>query len=96
MSGKHADLRPTTTGKVCPAFRETDPDEVFRGREPTGLVDSAAISSHQQQPRCMPEDIHTVWNGTDKVSLSLHTYGKHIMTIISSPGVGGASADESI
>lgn len=24
------------------------------------------------------EDIHTVWNETDKVSLSLHTYGKHI------------------
>ncbi len=26
----------------------------------------------------LPEDIHTVWNYTDKVSLSLHTYGKHI------------------
>jgi predicted metal-dependent enzyme (double-stranded beta helix superfamily) len=26
----------------------------------------------------LPEDIHTVWNDTDKVSLSLHTYGKHI------------------
>jgi len=26
----------------------------------------------------LPEDIHTVWNETDKVSLSLHTYGQHI------------------
>lgn len=26
----------------------------------------------------LPEDIHTVWNETDKVTLSLHTYGKHI------------------
>ncbi len=26
----------------------------------------------------LPEDIHTVWNETDDVSLSLHTYGKHI------------------
>ncbi len=26
----------------------------------------------------LPEDIHTVWNYTDEVSLSLHTYGKHI------------------
>ena len=26
----------------------------------------------------LPEDIHTVWNETDNVSLSLHTYGKHI------------------
>ena len=26
----------------------------------------------------LPEDIHTVWNETGKVSLSLHTYGKHI------------------
>ena len=26
----------------------------------------------------LPEDIHTVWNHSDKVSLSLHTYGKHI------------------
>jgi len=26
----------------------------------------------------LPEDIHTVWNHTDKVTLSLHTYGKHI------------------
>ncbi|MEE8515517.1 MAG: hypothetical protein V3T02_02645 [Alphaproteobacteria bacterium] len=26
----------------------------------------------------LPEDIHTVWNQTNKVSLSLHTYGKHI------------------
>ena len=26
----------------------------------------------------LPDDIHTVWNETDKVSLSLHTYGKHI------------------
>ena len=26
----------------------------------------------------LPEDIHSVWNETEKVSLSLHTYGKHI------------------
>ena len=26
----------------------------------------------------LAEDIHTVWNETDKVSVSLHTYGKHI------------------
>ena len=26
----------------------------------------------------LPEDIHTVWNETDEVTLSLHTYGKHI------------------
>ncbi len=26
----------------------------------------------------LAEDIHTVWNGTGKVSVSLHTYGKHI------------------
>ena len=26
----------------------------------------------------LPEDIHQVWNDTDRVSLSLHTYGKHI------------------
>ena len=26
----------------------------------------------------LPEDIHTVWNNTDNVTLSLHTYGKHI------------------
>ena len=26
----------------------------------------------------MPEDIHTVWNHGDKVTLTLHTYGKHI------------------
>ena len=26
----------------------------------------------------MPEDIHTVWNKSDAVSMSLHTYGKHI------------------
>jgi predicted metal-dependent enzyme (double-stranded beta helix superfamily) len=31
------------------------------------------------QASCLlPEDIHTVWNETDDVSLSLHTYGKHI------------------
>jgi len=26
----------------------------------------------------MPDDIHTVWNDTDAVLISLHTYGKHI------------------
>lgn len=26
----------------------------------------------------LPEDIHTVWNNSDRVSLSLHTYGRHI------------------
>ena len=26
----------------------------------------------------LPEDIHTVWNHSDGVTLSLHTYGKHI------------------
>ena len=26
----------------------------------------------------LPEDIHTVWNETGKVSVSLHTYGSHI------------------
>lgn len=27
---------------------------------------------------CLPEDIHSVWNHGEEVSLSLHTYGKHI------------------
>lgn len=27
---------------------------------------------------CMPDDIHTVWNVGDDVSMSLHTYGRHI------------------
>lgn len=27
---------------------------------------------------CMPGDIHSVWNVGDNISLSLHTYGKHI------------------
>ena len=27
---------------------------------------------------CMPDDIHTVWNVGDEVSMSLHTYGRHI------------------
>jgi predicted metal-dependent enzyme (double-stranded beta helix superfamily) len=27
---------------------------------------------------CMPESIHSVWNTGDKLSLSLHTYGRHI------------------
>ncbi len=27
---------------------------------------------------CMPDDIHSVWNTGQKVSLSLHTYGRHI------------------
>lgn len=27
---------------------------------------------------CMPNDIHTVWNVGDEVSMSLHTYGRHI------------------
>lgn len=27
---------------------------------------------------CLPEDIHSVWNHGDDVSLSLHTYGRHI------------------
>jgi len=27
---------------------------------------------------CLPNDIHTVWNVGDDVSLSLHTYGRHI------------------
>ena len=26
----------------------------------------------------LPEEIHTVWNETGKVSVSLHTYGRHI------------------
>jgi predicted metal-dependent enzyme (double-stranded beta helix superfamily) len=26
----------------------------------------------------LPHEIHTVWNDTDAVTLSLHTYGKHI------------------
>ena len=26
----------------------------------------------------LPREIHTVWNDTDAVTLSLHTYGKHI------------------
>jgi len=27
---------------------------------------------------CMPQGIHSVWNKSDKLSISLHTYGKHI------------------
>ncbi len=27
---------------------------------------------------CKSEDIHSVWNRSDEVSVSLHTYGKHI------------------
>jgi len=27
---------------------------------------------------CKPEDIHSVWNTGDKLSISLHTYGRHI------------------
>ena len=27
---------------------------------------------------CMPSDIHSVWNSTEEVSVSLHTYGKHL------------------
>jgi len=27
---------------------------------------------------CMPQGIHGVWNKSDKLSISLHTYGKHI------------------
>jgi predicted metal-dependent enzyme (double-stranded beta helix superfamily) len=27
---------------------------------------------------CMPEEIHSVWNSTETVSVSLHTYGKHL------------------
>ena len=27
---------------------------------------------------CLPEDIHSVWNTGSQVSLSLHTYGRHI------------------
>lgn len=26
----------------------------------------------------LPRDIHTVWNNTDKITLSLHIYGRHI------------------
>ncbi len=27
---------------------------------------------------CMPQGIHSVWNNSDELSISLHTYGKHI------------------
>ena len=27
---------------------------------------------------CMPDEIHSVWNSTETVSVSLHTYGKHL------------------
>ncbi len=27
---------------------------------------------------CMPDDIHSVWNVGDEISMSLHTYGRHI------------------
>ena len=27
---------------------------------------------------CLPDDIHSVWNVGDEISLSLHTYGRHI------------------
>lgn len=27
---------------------------------------------------CMPDDIHSVWNTGDGVSVSLHTYGRHL------------------
>jgi hypothetical protein len=28
--------------------------------------------------RCYPENIHSVWNVGKNVSMSLHTYGRHI------------------
>jgi len=28
--------------------------------------------------RCYPEQIHSVWNVGDDISMSLHTYGRHI------------------
>ncbi len=44
--------------------------ELERGRESLVVPGRASC--------VLPEDIHSVWNETEKVSLSLHTYGKHI------------------
>ncbi len=41
-------------------------------RETENMVGTGQVSC------VLPEDIHTVWNETDKVSVSRHTYGKHI------------------
>jgi predicted metal-dependent enzyme (double-stranded beta helix superfamily) len=61
--------------------RETWWQRVDDGSEP-GFADlkrETEVTMGPGQVSCvLPEDIHTVWNETDKVSLSLHTYGRHI------------------
>lgn len=51
------------------------------GSEP-GRATLEQQSEHTLKPGSvsafLPDDIHTVWNNTDEVSLSLHAYGKHI------------------
>ena len=47
-----------------------------------GFADLRKLSEHTLYPGqtvcCMPEDIHSVWNNGTKISLSLHTYGRHL------------------
>ncbi len=48
------------------------------GRPGYAALERGTESLVVQASCVLPEDIHSVWNETDTVSLSLHTYGKHI------------------
>lgn len=41
-------------------------------------ISSERTMTRGETSMCLSEDIHSVWNTGDTVSLSLHTYGKHI------------------